>query len=217
MPTTLRPFSARDSATSSPPTPMPRTMASTCSAISPGVAGRGSSSRRHGLLQRLIESQGLPLRPNFLGVLRAQSFAPGATLLLAQELPDAGSGRPLMHPGRARQPRRRPRIPVGSNNLREIVKLQDHAGNVSALLEELDGFKKVLASGLDVPHLERHETVGMEGPAEAEPIVDCSEDGVGFFERYFGRCVLTVEVVTIAESPERPPDARLVTELSEQR
>ena len=57
----------------------------------------------------------------------------------------------------------------------------------------------------------------MEGPAEAEPIVDCSEDGVGLFERYFGRRVLTVEVVTIAESPERPPDARLVTELSEQR
>src|SRR5207244_1551404 len=124
-PRTKRPpfFSKRST---SPPTPMPRTTASTCSAISPGVAGRGPSSRRHSLLQRLIESQGLPLRPNFLGVLRAQSFAPGATLLLAQELPDAGSGRPLMHPGRARQPRRRPWIPVGSNNLREIVKLQDH-------------------------------------------------------------------------------------------
>src|SRR5205823_1927275 len=58
-----------------------------------------------------------------------------------------------------------------------------------------------LASGLDVPHLERHETGGMEGPAEADTIVDGSEDSVGFFERYFGRWVLTVEVVTIAESP----------------
>src|SRR5207245_7579326 len=103
MPTTLRPFSERDSATSSPPTPMPRIMASTSSAMMLQVTG-DRLGRRHRLGKSLLEAHRLSLRSPACRFVFPQPLPAGAALLSAEHPSEARSTGRLVALGRAAHP-----------------------------------------------------------------------------------------------------------------
>src|SRR5256885_390265 len=136
MPTTVRPFSARHPATSSPPTPIPSTTASTRSAIGFWSGGQRLSGDGDRFRQGLLERQRLSFRPRPVGNLLAQALSSCATLLLAEQRAEAGAGRGLMRLSGAGQPRGLIRIAIDPDDLGEVVELQHHARDVIRLLEQ---------------------------------------------------------------------------------
>src|ERR687883_682290 len=96
MPTTDRPLLARHSATSSRPTPIPRTTTSTRSGIGCGRGDHRLARGSNGLRQRLVQPQALPLGPGACPILLAQSLAAGTSFLLAQQLAEIGSAGTLV-------------------------------------------------------------------------------------------------------------------------
>src|SRR5256885_13793659 len=180
---------------------MPMTTTSTRSAIS--VYGRECpvSSRGPRLRERLIQGQPLALRPGLGGLDLTHSLGSGAALLLTQELPEAGSGRPLVGFRRAGQPRRSPGVPLRTNHLREVVELKHQAGNVPRLLKQFECFEEVLAGLINVACLERDQAVSMDRPGEAKAIVDRAKERLRLFQHGFGRGVIALEVEAVAERP----------------
>src|SRR5437899_9662308 len=149
MPTTLRPFSERDSATSSPPTPMPRIMASTSSAMMLQVTG-DRLGRRPRLGKSLLEAHRRSLRPRACRFVFTQPLPAGAALLFAEQPSEAGPAGRLVGLGRAGQPCGANRIPVLSDHLRQVVELEHHAGDVFGFVKQLGCLEEVFPGALDV-------------------------------------------------------------------
>src|SRR6266851_3562147 len=120
MPTTLRPLSARELPTSSPPTPIPRTMTSTGSIMRQACR---KSCRIDRIGDRLVEAQRLPFRPGASGIGFAQAFATGSAFLKTEEPTKPGTGRRLLGDCRGGQPCGPDGIPFSSGDDWKVVEL----------------------------------------------------------------------------------------------
>src|SRR6267143_3882671 len=130
MPTTFKPRSAREPAISSPPTPIPRTMTSTRSAIAQRYRQRGRIQR---VSDRFLERQRLTFGPGGCRLRLSQPFAAGSTLPLAEQRAEARAGRGLLGDGHRGEPGGSHGIAFAAGNEREVVELQDDAGDVLRL------------------------------------------------------------------------------------
>src|SRR6202165_1281957 len=128
MPTTFSPLSAREPAISSPPTPMPRTMASTRSATYPAPGCTDPDFHRIG--NGLLEAHRLPLGPDPCRFIIVESLPAGAAFLLAAQAPPAGTATDLMGGGRRKQSACAEVIAIVACQDREIVELENHPRNV---------------------------------------------------------------------------------------
>src|SRR4029077_8849947 len=108
-------------ATSSPPTPMPRTTTSTRSAIAQRC-WQGGRIQRVG--DRFIERQRLPFGPGGCRLLFTQAFAAGSTFALTEQTAQARSSQGLLGDRRGGQSRGAHRIAFAASNDREVVELQ---------------------------------------------------------------------------------------------
>src|ERR1700736_4603582 len=137
MPTTFRPDSARELATSSPPTPMPRTMTSTRSAITRSLV-RWCDLQRVG--DSLFEAHRLPLGRDLRRLVVIEPLPARAAFLFTKQPPQAGAAAFLMGARRSPQPARSQEIAIVACQRREIVELENHPGNIPGGREELNGF-----------------------------------------------------------------------------
>src|SRR5437763_17123124 len=101
MPTTLRPLSASVLAISSPPTPRPRTMASTRSAmISVGLLRPGF----HRIGHRLFEAHRVALGAHLRRFAVVEPLPAGRAFLLTKRAPDSGAPAPPLSSRSGPQP-----------------------------------------------------------------------------------------------------------------
>src|SRR5213082_2416201 len=207
MPTTFRPLSASVLAISSPPTPRPRTMASTRSAmISVGLLRPGF----HRIGHRLFEAHRVALGPHVRRFVVVEPLPAGTAFLLTKQAPEAGAAADLMRARRGPQPAGALEIAIGARQHGEIVELQNHPGPVPGGEEERNGFVPTRACTLDISEIERDQAEGVDGPAEAEPIVQLAVQRNGLFEHRHCVRVLLREEQGIAGPPEDPRDPGLV-------
>src|ERR1700675_3552959 len=137
MPTTFRPLSARELATSSPPTPMPRMIASTRSAMR---TCRTDRPALQGIGDCLLQVHGLPLCQQLGGFVVVETLPPSAAFLFTEQAPQARATAFLERTRRPPQPRRAPEIAIVARQRREVVQLEHDPGNIPGSGEELNGF-----------------------------------------------------------------------------
>src|SRR5437660_192909 len=137
MPTTVRRFSARAFATSSPPTPMPRTMTSTRSVMSSSRAYPPALQR---IGDRLLEAHCLPLCQHPGGFVVVEPLPAGAAFLFTEHASQARTTAFLECTCRPPQAGRAPEIAIVARQRGEVVELEHDPRNIPRSGEELDGF-----------------------------------------------------------------------------
>src|SRR4029077_13009719 len=111
MPTTVRPFSARAFATSSPPTPKPRTITSMRSVMSSSRTYRLALQR---IGDRLLEVHRLPLGQHLGGFVVVEPLPAGSAFLFTEHASQARTAAFLECTGRPPQAGRAPEIAIVS-------------------------------------------------------------------------------------------------------
>src|ERR1700694_4131380 len=109
MPTTIRPLAARVLATSSPPTPIPRTTTSTRSVIARSLLGR---TGLHGIGEGLFEAHCLPLGQDQHRHVLLEPCPARAAFLFTEQAPKAGTTAYLVDARRPPQPGRAHEIAI---------------------------------------------------------------------------------------------------------
>src|ERR1700694_3356947 len=213
MPTTFRPLSASELATSSPPTPIPRTTTSTRSAITHS-RWMGSDFQRIG--DGLFEGHRLALGPDLRRFVVIEAFPTRAGFLLTKQAPQAGAAAYLVGAGRGPQSARAQEIAFVACEGGEIVELEHHPRDVPGGGEELNGFDPRSACALEIVEIERHQPQGVNRPAEAELIIQFAIQRHGLLQHQPGVRILLGAEQRTAEPPENPRDPRLVAGLAVQ-